>query len=728
MGVEADKSSGKAGAVKEKSQEDTAPTPTISRTDIAIPKATNTEAAHVPMCTKDRDAEGRDITPPVEGALSHQKPDTSVVRQSEQPEQPAASLQDIPASSTFAEAPASDADTANRLNMRQLRTELPPAFVPHAEQQAPSSSTSSTFRHVPMPSSQTSGHMTHPSGNSIVFGANDSTASSPAPADFQRSQEQPSQLPQQYDVHPNMPPGLGCHLQESAAYAPPLQTNGTKTPPYNIRRDVNSAYYQPNYVSPQRPANFRYPPREPFTPAGSRPQANGVSHAQVSHTASPSSSTASAMLNQHQDAQFPATANGSSKFVKQTPTNQGTPTYDQLPGRQQQPQYVQHIQTTALPNDNFLQTENARKLRNHVALHYAHPQLSDCHIHISEEASGAHRYLDGHKIILSRSPTLANLVLAGQQLPASGAMKSPIHVALQSRFQTAEALKESVRFLYGGPLLQMPLAPPFEPGSHERVGTALQYLAVGAWLQVDQIAQRGMEITLALLFWDTLPDAVAYAFEQGISSFWQVQGGGDEDCNDSVKQPEWTEEPQSSIYQLQFQQRLLDWIIHYFPTDFYLDASREQMEALPRLPALPPTHQRENSQADPRLSKIRFGDMEVNSLARPHVGITTMSSLLLSFPFPVLKGLLEHWALAQRLGPETVASIMRSVTNEREARRKRALQTFLANPSLGHTARKNAVQTLYWEESVTVSELSRPRLVRKCKDVPTSEANTTSEQ
>ncbi|GAB7362041.1 hypothetical protein MBLNU230_g2075t1 [Neophaeotheca triangularis] len=717
LGDEADKCSDKKDAVaveKSHEQEDNAPTPTMPKSDV-ISANSQADLAHMPAFAKDVSANV--ATVPTESTTDAATTglDEPTGYQTEQSY--TRSLHNPSATSTATETFSSTANPAERLEMRQLKTELPPAFVPNAEQPAPPSATSSSFRQAPL-SISPSHHMYHSSSNGIVFGADDSINSSPAPSDFQRSQPQTTHIPQQHDapvLQPNMPPGLG-YRNEPATFAPPPQTNGTKTPPYNIRRDIHSAYYQPNYVSPQRPANFRYPPREPFTPSGSH-TTNGASHAQVSHTASPSSSTNSAVLNHQQNFQNPVVADGAGNLIRQTPTAQGAPGPDPSFFHQQQPQAMHHFQTTAPPNDRFLQTENAQSLRDHILYHYATPQLSDCHLHITEEATGVLRHLDAHKIVISRSPTLRGLVYSAPLPPGAGAFKTQIHVALQGRFQSAEALKESVRFLYGGPLLQMPLVSPLEPGNHERVETALRYLATGAYLQADQIAQRGMEITLALLYWDTLPNAVAYAFEHGISTFWQNQGGVEQlkDRNDFLRQPEWTEESISNIYQVQFQQRLLDWIIHYFPTDFYLDTSQSQMEILPRLPSLPATHQRKNSQADPRLSKIRFGDMEADNLARPHIGITALSSLLLSLPFPVLKGLLEHWVLAQRLGFETVASIMRSVVNEREKRRKQALLAWIADSAVDHTAKTNAVQTMHWEENVVISDQTRSgcRLVRR---------------
>ena len=59
-----------------------------------------------------------------------------------------------------------------QLPVRPVRTELPPAFVPSAEQFTPRSATSSHSNHAPPLRSHA--HPAHPSTNSIIFGGRDS--------------------------------------------------------------------------------------------------------------------------------------------------------------------------------------------------------------------------------------------------------------------------------------------------------------------------------------------------------------------------------------------------------------------------------------------------------------------------------------------------------------------------------------------------------------------------
>lgn len=84
-----------------------------------------------------------------------------------------------PQSPVSTTSPASSRKPSDRFDMRQIRTELPPAFIPSAEQHTPKSATSSQSNR-PL-NFRAPAHPDRPRTTSIVFGSQDSSTSSPAP-------------------------------------------------------------------------------------------------------------------------------------------------------------------------------------------------------------------------------------------------------------------------------------------------------------------------------------------------------------------------------------------------------------------------------------------------------------------------------------------------------------------------------------------------------------------
>ena len=188
--------------------------------------------------------------------------------------------------------------------------------------------------------------------------------------------------------------------------------------------------------------------------------------------------------------------------------------------------------------------------------------------------------------------------------------------------------------------------------------------------------------------------------------------------DDSLGRSEITGQPSYDPYSTALLQRMVDFTVHVFPPNFYLDASAPQLEACPRLPPLPKPagHETRSSVSDPRLSQIRFGEIPTG----PSFTTTMISSILLSLPFQLLKVVLEHFIFATRLGPETAASIMRQVVQERETRRVRVLKARTDGKVPGSTD-PQLLQNLYWEEFVEPSAQHKvgSRLARRKKGIET---------
>jgi hypothetical protein len=254
---------------------------------------------------------------------------------------------------------------------------------------------------------------------------------------------------------------------------------------------------------------------------------------------------------------------------------------------------------------------------------------------------------------------------------------------------------------------------------------ALHYIATGSWLKVPAVASRGVDVATNLLHWDTISAALTFALDGGLSHIWTIEDGSEDRAStssseDSLGRPEYIGTPTYDPYSTHFLQRILDFTVHMFPPNFYLDASAPQLAACPRLPSLPQGHESRSSRSDPRLTQIRFGEIPVDDHQRPSFAASTISSVLLSLPFVLLKCVLEHFDLAARLGSDTVASIMRQVIAERETRRTKTLKAQAAG-QLDGARDESLAQNMLWVESVEPSVQLRAgfRLVRRKRDIDT---------
>lgn len=388
------------------------------------------------------------------------------------------------------------------------------------------------------------------------------------------------------------------------------------------------------------------------------------------------------------------------------------------------------------PPDLASGLENAEGLRDHILSHFSDPALADCHLQILEEGGVGRSYIDGHKVVLSRSPKLLELIQSSDP-PASATIKTQVHVLLKGDYVRLFPLMQSLKYLYGGPLLSFDQfrhhvsGGESLPTNEERMENALQHCATGAWLQLPAVATRGLEVAGSLLHWDTISTALAFALDGGLNHAWTIDDGSEDkiscsSSDDSLGRLDIACAPTYDPYATQLLHRIIHFVIHVFPSDFYLDASAPQLITCSRLPFLPVSHESRASRSDPRLGRIRFGEMAMEDHQRPSLVTTTISSMLLSLPFTLLKCVLEHFDLVARLGPDTVASIMRQVIAEREVRRTTALKGRTA-ADYADIADAHVVQNLFWEELVEPSNQRRAgfRLARRRHGIDTPPSSGT---
>lgn len=624
-----------------------------------------------------------------------------------------ASHPSTPPVETQASTIASPTSSHKPFDMRHIRTELPPAFVPSAEQHTPRSAASSQSNRPFQPPA----HPTHPSTSSIVFGGQDSLSSSPAPPLSGGSAFAPppfSGFPNAQQPFNYAPQGHAHHASEP--YGPRTFNPGYQqaVPQYNSRpshgHPVAAPYHPPHAHTP-----FRYPPREVFTP--NEPQLNG-------HV-SRDGSQASSIDQQPQHLMSPMGLEGVQEAVR-------GPMHDSKPSTSRAGYPRPNV---AIPQSDFnADVENAEAMRQHLLAQSTMQDFTDCVLEVTDSFSSEPVLLPAHRLIISRSPTLAGLVQSVEGLTSTNG-RYHVHVQLQGQHIRVDAFLRAVKYLYGGPVLQLDAPRPRSSVSDQglpnsdKMDSALQTVAAGAFLKVFPLANRAMDVVNSLLHWDTMSSALGFALEGGFSDIWIIDDGSEEpvsssSSDDSPARPEQNRTPANDPHATHLLQRILDFTIHMFPPNFYLDASAPQLSNCPRLPTIPPGHESRPSRADPRLTQIRFGEVPMEDHQRPSFATTTISSVLLSLPFALLKCVLEHPTLAARLGPDTVASIMRQVVNEREVRRTKSLKARnAAGDANGKSSQEEValVQNLYWREGVESSTQHRAgsRLVRRRGDLDT---------
>ena len=627
--------------------------------------------------------------------------------------------------------PASSRKPTDRFDMRHIRTELPPAFVPSAENHTPKSAGSS---HSNRPQFYAQGHPTHPSANSIVFGGQDSSTSSPAPplspgsgfvpppyANFGAAQ-QPYYSSQGHSHHASEPYGRRMY---QPTYPQPAMA-------WAMRQGYGNAVPQAPYFQPHGHVPFHYPPREVFTPAEAQ-RPNGQSSR--SRSMSQASSGVQDPRKSAQTLQSPLSpedAQDSSKTMFSEPKaaflGHAHPRQPQFnPQMPPPPQYPHPDVTSGM--------ENAEALRAHVHSYFSNPTLADCFLSIVDESDGSQQTILGHRIILSRSTTILALiqdVIPGSFYDTGNKMiPNEVQVSLKGQYVGINAFTDAIKYLYGGPLLQLDHHRPGSsageriPSNVDRMENALRHIATGSWLRLPAVAGRGVDVAGGLLHWDTISTALAFALDGGLSHIWTVEDGSEDrastsSSDDSLGRTEIAAAPTYDPYSTHLLQRIVDFTVHVFPPNFYLDASAPQLSACPRLPSIPQGHGSQKSRSDPRLSQIRFGEIPIEDHQRPSFATTTISSVLLSLPFPLLKCVLEHYDLAARLGSETVASIMRQVVAERETRRAKVLQARVTGQA-DEVTNTRLVQNLYWVESVEPTTQHRAgfRLARRKREIDT---------
>jgi len=294
-----------------------------------------------------------------------------------------------------------------------------------------------------------------------------------------------------------------------------------------------------------------------------------------------------------------------------------------------------------------------------------------------------------HSLIIARSPRLRSLMAMPQYYASNADYLKPLDLRFTDRFLSHDvAFMKALMRLYGEVLpdrnfvLEMATARAPYAVQQEAMRFALSFTAVGHYLQVEELVMHGLSLSASLLSWENVTAMLSFALEGGLSStFTQIAdtaSTSDSSRSDGTSTPSKQIESSASspvygIYSDRALHNVIGFLLYNLPTNFRFSSAAPQLSEIPRLPAvseLPPMHERNSS----RLSQIRFGDMAREEEGAPNFITTTLSSILLTLPFPVLAHIFNSNIVGERIGWERTAEMMHALVTQREQRRLRALQ------------------------------------------------------
>ncbi|KAK4991104.1 hypothetical protein LTR50_002034 [Elasticomyces elasticus] len=588
--------------------------------------------------------------------------------------------------------PVPNATISSSQTQSSLDDQRPPMSVPSASSHQASLDTESNLYHG-----------TNLRFGSIMCGERlGSSSSSPASPRSAGSAHMPPQMT------PFVPPGMPQdptlhvhHISQFRALAPHHSAYAPPFVPYEQTREANLPQpFAQHWEGSNGHALHR------FGPPDGLPAFSYASHLNGSVHMSRSSDIPGGMLPNEQGA-------ASSGFHPRYQTSSGLP----MPA---------HVQAEMGTEDDTVE------LQKFLIVQFGNPDFADYILQLVGLDRSAPAYLEwpAHGLLLARSPGLTSLMRGGSR---DGPRR--LRVAILDPFMNSNAFMDALRYLYGGRLLhetqflQALQSPHHAPLEHHTSGVLqqcmqhlLSYVACGHVFQLPIISMRGIDIASRLLRWETVEMALHFALEGGLGPNWRIDDSEDRastsSSEDSFVKNEMTSSPLYDPYSTHLLHNIIDFIVQHFPPSFSLDTSVRELTHTPRLPVV---QKHRASITDPRLTRIRFGSMTIDDPPRrPTYAMTMLSSIFVSLPFPVLKCLLEHYGLSTRLGWENVASVMRVVITEREARRGRVARDCPPEGLLW--------QNVYWEELVEPSSQHRCgfKLVRRREIINTPPSSTST--
>ena len=342
---------------------------------------------------------------------------------------------------------------------------------------------------------------------------------------------------------------------------------------------------------------------------------------------------------------------------------------------------------------------------------FAVSEFADCMLIISHsESSFAPISLPAHAVVLARSPKLRSLLKQKTVIPNRRMSLKEMKMVIKDPFLVnSQALVKAVNRLYSG---MLPDAQYLIEGFGLRTNKdcmkfALSFAAAGHFMEIDEIINCGTDLVNRFLDLETIELALAFGIDGGISPLWQPR---DDDSSeesmstsssfDGTQHVRSTSVATYGIYSDKVLREVFQCLFAYTSPHFIFDDKATQLASCARLPVeLERRHNRSNS----RLSQIRFGDMTLEDESSVDIVRHTLSMVLLSFPYALLKHFLEHSALLSVLEPASLGDLMRAIVRERESRRKAACEASASNTPSSMTEER-LWENLQWSESVEQSQ------------------------
>lgn len=379
-------------------------------------------------------------------------------------------------------------------------------------------------------------------------------------------------------------------------------------------------------------------------------------------------------------------------------------------------------------------------------------ELADCLLELIS-TKGLHHpiKISGHKLILARSPTLKQRIMAARVMDQGF---QTITMEVDDPYLRSDAWWMAIQRLYQHPLFQLPPIPGnaghslnFAGNTADRFGFCLGYAAAGSVLSMPDVFIRGLHIAASALSWETVEAGLAFVLENTVQRHFGHTAELEEALPSTVL--EFGYGPETKI----LLSAILNFLITEFPANFKLDTSAPDDLKIARIPisavttTITPTRAHVIDEVAPtiargttthqhmkqaRLSSIKFGDLppaypDDGAVPRrePAKCSPILSRILLNLPFDELCRVLTSgsngvpgWNTAQDR-----YHAVADVVAEREARRLRAVDAVRSEvvPNAYKIQARLSVQHRYttaeqwdvlnWQEEVIRDET--PRIIRK---------------
>ena len=542
-------------------------------------------------------------------------------------------------------------------------------------------------------------HQNHPSQGSINFGSyHDSSHSSPAPHASHPGQPFGPYPPPPQSMHPAMnsfpafPPGLGFSPQPTPQmmHSPRLNNFARHHNPQSFGPSPSGTpgMEEENHFQHSRNSQSFHTQTPPL-------RAQHPFHSAFAHSPSPG------------------------------PMHSGhAPAENSLHRSQGSESYTVGASYTGSPLQPGDAGDDLDGLLSYIHLQFNNATNADHHFQVNFAPKDGKQLLPlvlvGHSLLFSRSALLRQLMATDSSIIVdSGAPRRLITLNLNDRFARPDSVWIALQRLYGGSLLTVNSLPnssqsrASDSGSTletEKFDLALGYAIIGQILQMPPVEQRGMEVACHFLHWSVLLKALDFAEGYIDYELAHMNHGG------AGIQRKYGRASDMLLHET------LTYIIMNFPADFKLNTTVVDPEQLRRLPASSTPH---SNKHHPKLSGMKFGDFRFDddatgaeqgpaSATDPH---TILSAILLNFPFPLLKYVLESPSLGhntEEIGSGQRLHLTSEVVRERERRRVQAANGVVLTASGGESQQEKA---LGWMESVGHRGIM-PRLVREKLQMP----------